>query len=116
MDISWMPKNMQKKFAGKGLGDIVKESIDTVSGGRIKQCGGCKKRQALLNKMLKFDDVIEEELETEGIDKEDCLPCAKKRIAAMKLKGMAEEEIAKMEAELDRRIKEEEAANDSGGD
>ena len=39
-----------------------------------------------------------------------------KRIAAMKLKGMAEEEIAKMEAELDRRIKEEEAANDSGGD
>ena len=55
MDISWMPKHMQKKFAGKGLGDIVKESIDTVSGGRIKQCGGCKKRQALLNKMLKFE-------------------------------------------------------------
>ena len=66
--------------------------------------------------MLQFDDVIEEELETEGLDKEDCLPCAKKRIAAMKLKGMAEEEIAKMEAELDRRIKEEETANDSGGD
>ena len=108
MDISWMPKNMQKKFAGKGLGDIVKESIDTVSGGRIKQCGGCKKRQELLNKMLKFDDVIEDKMQEEGLENEDCLPCAKKRIAAMKLAGMKEEEIAKMEEELDRRIKEEE--------
>ena len=115
MDISWMPKNMQKKFAGKRLGDIVKETIDTVSAGKIKQCDGCKRRQKLLNKMLQFDDVIEEELETEGLDKEDCLPCAKKRIAAMKLKGMAEEEIAKMEAELDRRIQKE-VSHDSGGD
>ena len=115
MDVSWMPKHLQKKFAGKGLGDIVKESIDTISAGKIKQCGGCKKRQALLNKMLKFDDVIEEDIESVGLDKEDCLPCAKKRIATMKLKGMAEDEIAKMEAELDRRIKEE-AANDSSGD
>tara|TARA_R100001460_G_scaffold87426_1_gene128827 strand:+ start:210 stop:353 length:144 start_codon:yes stop_codon:yes gene_type:complete len=35
MDVSWMPKHLQKKFAGKGLGDIVKESIDTISAGKI---------------------------------------------------------------------------------
>ena len=35
MDISWMPKKLQKKFEGKGLGDIVKDSIDTVSAGKI---------------------------------------------------------------------------------
>ena len=58
--------------------------------------------------MLKFDDVIEDKMQEEGLENEDCLPCAKKRIAAMKLAGMKEEEIAKMEEELDRRIKEEE--------
>ena len=63
MDIFLDAKKHAKKFAGKGLSDIVKESIDTVSGGRIKQCGGCKKRQALLNKMLKFDDVIEDKMQ-----------------------------------------------------
>ena len=50
MDISWMfLKNMLRVCKDKGLGDIVKESIDTVSGGRIKQCGACKRRQRLLN-------------------------------------------------------------------
>ena len=39
MDVSWMPKN-QKRLANKGLGDIVKETIDFVSDGKIKQCGG----------------------------------------------------------------------------
>ena len=114
MDISWMPKKLQKKFEGKGLGDIVKESIDTVSAGKIKQCDGCKRRQARMNNWLKFDDVIEDKMQEEGLEKEDCLPCAKKRIAQMKLAGMKEEEIAKMEAELDRRIKEEEGV--SSGD
>ena len=56
MNISWMPNVLKKRLAGKGAGDIVKESIDTVSGGRIKQCGGCKKRQQLLNDLLSFED------------------------------------------------------------
>jgi len=56
MNISWMPNFVKKKLIGKGAGDLVKESIDTVSGGRIKQCGGCKKRQQLLNDLLSFED------------------------------------------------------------
>ena len=56
MNISWMPNILKKKLIGKGAGDLVKESIDTVSGGRIKQCGGCKKRQQLLNDLLSFED------------------------------------------------------------
>ena len=55
MDISWMPKKLQKKFEGKGLGDIVKESIDTVSAGKIKQCGACKKRQERMNNWMQFE-------------------------------------------------------------
>ena len=77
MDISWMPKNMQKKFAGKGLGDIVKESIDTISAEKLNNVVGVK-RQALLNKMLKFNDVIEEDIESEGFEKEDRLHVLKK--------------------------------------
>ena len=56
MNISWMPNVLKKRLAGKGAGDIVKESIDTVSGGQIKQCGGCQKRQQLLNDLLSFED------------------------------------------------------------
>jgi hypothetical protein len=56
MNISWMPNFVKKKLIGKGAGDLVKESIDTVSGGRIKQCGGCKRRQQLLNDLLSFED------------------------------------------------------------
>lgn len=39
----------------RGLGDKVKKAIDTVSRGKIKQCGKCKKRQAKLNQMSKGD-------------------------------------------------------------
>tara|TARA_R100000234_G_scaffold87897_1_gene56410 strand:+ start:800 stop:1291 length:492 start_codon:yes stop_codon:yes gene_type:complete len=56
MNISWMPNVLKKRLAGKGAGDLVKESIDTVSGGKIKQCGACKKRQQLLNDLLSFED------------------------------------------------------------
>jgi len=56
MNISWMPDIIKKKLIGKGAGDLVKHSIDTVSGGKIKQCGGCKKRQQLLNDFLSFED------------------------------------------------------------
>ena len=55
MNISWMPNVLKKRLAGKGAGDIVKESIDTVSGGKIKQCGGCKKRQERMNKWMQFE-------------------------------------------------------------
>ena len=39
MNISWMPNFVKKKLIGKGGSDLVKSPIDTVSGGRIKQCG-----------------------------------------------------------------------------
>lgn len=37
----------------RGLGDTVKRGIARVSGGLIKQCSGCKNRQASLNQRLK---------------------------------------------------------------
>ena len=41
MNISWMPTLLKRNSLQKLV--IKQESIDTVSGGRIKQCGGCKK-------------------------------------------------------------------------
>tara|TARA_R100001530_G_C4280925_1_gene145537 strand:- start:198 stop:377 length:180 start_codon:yes stop_codon:yes gene_type:complete len=38
----------------KGFGDTVSRVINTVSRGRIKECGGCKKRKAYLNKMIPY--------------------------------------------------------------
>lgn len=37
-----------------GLGDTVKKIINKVTGGKAKQCGGCKKRQAKLNKLFPY--------------------------------------------------------------
>jgi hypothetical protein len=37
-----------------GVGDTIKKIIDKVTGGKIKQCGGCKKRQAKLNKLFPY--------------------------------------------------------------
>ena len=37
-----------------GLGDAVKRTISTVTGGRVQPCGKCKKRQAALNRWLQF--------------------------------------------------------------
>ena len=56
MDVSWMPEKMRKRLANKGLGDIVKETIDFVSDGSIKQCGACKKRQQKLNDWMQFEN------------------------------------------------------------
>lgn len=39
-----------------GLGDTVKKVIDKVSRGKVKQCGGCKKRQNVLNKLVPYGD------------------------------------------------------------
>lgn len=47
--------------AARGLGDLVAKvaqpiakAIDKVAGTNLKECGGCKKRQAALNKMFPF--------------------------------------------------------------
>ena len=44
----------QLKKRSKGLGDTVKKAIDTVTGGKIKPCNGCKKRQEALNKVMPY--------------------------------------------------------------
>tara|TARA_R110002020_G_scaffold76865_3_gene194445 strand:- start:1008 stop:1199 length:192 start_codon:yes stop_codon:yes gene_type:complete len=41
----------------KGLGDTVFSMINTVSRGKIKQCGGCKKRKQWLNKNVPYTKV-----------------------------------------------------------
>ena len=38
----------------KGLGDTISHAIKKVSGGRIKECGGCSKRRAWLNDKFRY--------------------------------------------------------------
>ena len=38
----------------KGLGDTVSKVIKKVSGGRIKECGGCAKRRKWLNDKVSY--------------------------------------------------------------
>jgi len=38
----------------KGLGDTVSKVIKKVSGGRIKECGGCAKRRDWLNEKISY--------------------------------------------------------------
>lgn len=40
----------------RGAGDRVAHAIHKATGGKIKPCGGCKKRQELLNKLLPSKD------------------------------------------------------------
>ncbi len=40
----------------KGVGDTIKKVIEKVSGGNVKQCGGCKKRQEVLNNLIPYKD------------------------------------------------------------
>ncbi len=35
----------------RGLGDVVAKTIVAATDGRVKQCGGCKQRQAKLNEI-----------------------------------------------------------------
>ena len=42
-----------KEAESKGLGDTVKKITNKMG---IKQCGGCKKRQATLNKLFPYKD------------------------------------------------------------
>jgi len=39
----------------KGLGDTVSHVIKKVSGGRIKECGGCSKRRDWLNDKFRYE-------------------------------------------------------------
>ena len=40
--------------SSKGLGDTVSKVIKKVSGGRIKECGGCSKRRDWLNDKVSY--------------------------------------------------------------
>jgi len=41
-------------MANKGLGDTVSNVIKKVSGGRVKECGGCSKRREWLNDKVSY--------------------------------------------------------------
>jgi hypothetical protein len=41
-----------KEWPSRGLGDDVAKLINVVTLGIVKPCGGCKRRQAALNKLL----------------------------------------------------------------
>ena len=38
----------------KGLGDTVSRAINKLTGGLIKECGGCQKRKEYLNKKIPY--------------------------------------------------------------
>ena len=40
----------------RGLGDTVSKAINTISGGRIHECGGCTKRKNTLNRMFPYSE------------------------------------------------------------
>jgi len=46
-----------KGCSQKGLGDTVSSIINTVSRGKIKECGGCKKRKQWLNENVSYAKV-----------------------------------------------------------
>ena len=48
---SWTPRQPR---IDKGLGDTVSNVIKKVSGGRIKECGGCSKRREWLNNKVSY--------------------------------------------------------------
>jgi len=41
----------------RGLGDTVSSIISSVSRGKIKECGGCKKRKQWLNENVSYKKV-----------------------------------------------------------
>ena len=51
-----MKKTLLDQLIGndKGIGDTVERTINKVSGGRVKPCGGCKKRKAFLNEYFPY--------------------------------------------------------------
>ena len=49
-----MPKRVDLFGHDKGLGDTVSRVIKTVTRGKVEECGGCKKRKDILNRMIPF--------------------------------------------------------------
>ncbi len=51
-----MKKTLLDQLIGndKGIGDTVERTINKVSGGRVKSCGGCKKRRDFLNEYFPY--------------------------------------------------------------
>jgi hypothetical protein len=47
-------EDMLQFNVNKGLGDTVSNVIKKVSGGRIKECGGCSKRRDWLNEKVSY--------------------------------------------------------------
>tara|TARA_Y100000310_G_C20177556_1_gene576548 strand:- start:354 stop:533 length:180 start_codon:yes stop_codon:yes gene_type:complete len=39
----------------KGLGDILSKFIRFITGGKVKECGGCAARKAWLNRKVPYD-------------------------------------------------------------
>jgi len=44
-------------IVNRGLGDTVSSIISSVSRGKIKECGGCKKRKQWLNENVSYKKV-----------------------------------------------------------
>lgn len=42
----------------KGLGDTVSSLINNISGGKVKECGGCKKRKEWMNRKVPYDNIF----------------------------------------------------------
>ena len=55
-----LPTNLLPKFIRdrisphEGLGDTVKHAIEKVSYGKLRPCGGCIKRQQILNELFTY--------------------------------------------------------------
>jgi hypothetical protein len=45
----------------RGFGDTVAKAIKVATGGLVKPCGGCKKRQQKLNELFPYADRADEE-------------------------------------------------------
>lgn len=68
---SALPENLRRVCTGapgspvapkksRGLGDTVAKVIDKATGGLVKPCGGCKERQAFLNKLVPYRDTADD--------------------------------------------------------
>ena len=44
------------KSESQGLGDTVSKVIKSVTRGRVKECGGCKGRRRVLNRMFPYKE------------------------------------------------------------
>ncbi len=50
----WSGENAQMMPPSRGLGDTVAKVVYKISKGKIKPCGGCKKRQGALNRWFTY--------------------------------------------------------------